>query len=58
MGLCPPINYCELWNAVEKAQYVGKGSVKKQDMFNLFKTIQGIKKGYMHNVGWGENKEK
>jgi hypothetical protein len=27
-------------------------------MFNLFKTIQGIKKGYMHNVGWGETKEK
>ena len=57
MGLCPPLNYCELWNAVEKTKYSSKVGVKKQDMFNLFKTIQGIKKGYMHHVDWGDNKE-
>ena len=27
-------------------------------MFNLFKLIQGIKKGTMNNVGWGSDKEK
>lgn len=58
MGLCPPFNYTQLRICVEQAGYPVKGKIKKMDMYNLFKVVQGIKKGFMNKVNWGEDKQK
>lgn len=53
MGICPPQNYQDVWNAVQQCDYNGNGRISKQEMFMLFKRIQGINMGASYNVGWG-----
>jgi len=53
MGVAPPTNYQDIWNAVMQCDYNGNGRVSKMEMFMLFKRIQGINMGMTFNVGWG-----
>ena len=53
MGIAPPMNYGDVWNAVMQCDYNGNGRVSRQEMFMLFKRIQGINAGMTFNVGWG-----
>lgn len=57
MGMCPPLNYQQLWNAVEQVGYKGSEKISKMDMFNLFKEVQGVKRGKLNNVDWGRSKQ-
>ena len=53
MGIAPPNNYGDVWNAVMQCDYNGNGRVSRQELFMLFKRIQGINAGMTFNVGWG-----
>ena len=53
MGVAPPMNYQDVWNAVMQSDYNGNGRVSRMELFMLFKRIQGISGGMMMNVGWG-----
>ena len=53
MGVAPPMNYQDVWNAVMQCDYNGNGRVSRQELFMLFKRIQGINAGMTFNVGWG-----
>lgn len=53
MGVAPPMNYQDVWNAVMSCDYNGNGRVSRPELFMLFKRIQGINAGMMMNVGWG-----
>ena len=53
MGVAPPNNYQDVWNAVMQCDYNGNGRVSRQELFMLFKRIQGINAGQTFNVGWG-----
>jgi hypothetical protein len=55
MGLCPPQNYQDVWNAVMAGDANMNGRVSKMEMFVLFKRIQGISTGMMMNQGMGMN---
>ena len=55
MGLCPPQNYQDVWNAVLAGDANMNGRVSKMEMFILFKRIQGINAGMMMNQGMGMN---
>ena len=57
MGLCPPQNYQDVWNAVMTSDANMNGRISKMEMFMLFKRIQGINSGmYMNqNMGLGVN---
>ena len=58
MGIAPPMNYQDVWNAVTQSDYNGNGRVSRIEMFMLFKRIQGIQQGQMFNnwnqggMGW------
>ena len=47
MGVCPPMSYGDVWNAVLACDLNGDGRVNRMEMFMLFKRIQGIKAGQM-----------
>ena len=53
MGVAPPMNYQDVWQAVMSCDYNGNGRVNKMELFMLFKRIQGINMGMTFNVGWG-----
>ena len=53
MGVCPPMNYQDVWGAVMSCDYNGNGRVNKMELYMLFKRIQGINSGMTFNVGWG-----
>lgn len=53
MGLCPPQNYQDVWNAVTLADSNNNGRVSKMEIFTLFKRIQGIHGNSMHQQGMG-----
>ena len=53
MGVCPPMNYQDVWSAVMQCDYNGNGRVNRMELFMLFKRIQGINMGMTFNVGWG-----
>ena len=53
MGVAPPNNYQDVWNAVQQCDYNGNGRVSRMELFMLFKRIQGINSGMTFNVGWG-----
>jgi len=55
MGLCPPQNYHDVWNAVMVCDTNMNGRISKMEMFMLFKRIQGISDGMMMNQGMGMN---
>ncbi len=53
MGVCPPMNYQDVWNAAMSSDYNGNGRISRPELFMLFKRIQGINQGMVMNVGWG-----
>lgn len=53
MGVCPPMNYHDIWSAVRTCDVNGDGRISKMEMFMLFKRIQGINAGMMHPMGMG-----
>jgi hypothetical protein len=53
MGLCPPQNYQDVWNAVMSSDSNMNGRVSKMEMFILFKRIQGVNSGMGFNQGMG-----
>lgn len=55
MGLAPPTNYQDVWNAAMQADQNRDGRTSRHEMFVLFKRIQGINSGMMmlpHNYAW------
>ena len=60
MGVCPPMNYNDIWQAVRMCDVNGDGRISRMEMFLLFKRIQGINGGMMQpmmmqgmGMGWG-----
>ena len=60
MGVCPPMNYQDVWNAVMQCDINGDGRISRMEMFLMFKRIQGINAGMMQpmmmpgmGMGWG-----
>ena len=60
MGLCPPMSYQDIWQAVRMCDFNGDGRINRMEMFLLFKKIQGINMGMMQpmmmsgmGMGWG-----
>lgn len=53
MGMAPPNNYQEVFQAAQQCDTNRDGRVSRQEMFMLFKRIQGIQQGQMHwQGGW------
>jgi len=54
MGVAPPMNYQDVWQAVMSCDYSGNGRISKMELFILFKKIQGINMGMgMGGMGMG-----
>ena len=53
MGVCPPMSYQDVWQAVMSCDYSGDGRINRMELFMLFKRIQGINMGMTFNLGWG-----
>ena len=60
MGLCPPMSYQDIWQAIMMCDFNGDGRINRMEMFLLFKKIQGINMGMMQpmmmpgmGMGWG-----
>ena len=51
MGLCPPQNAQDVWNAARACDANNDGRVNRNEMFELFKRIQGINGGIGVGVG-------
>ena len=49
MGMAPPQNQQDVWNAVMQCDQNRDGRISQWEMFNLFKRIQGINSGMMMN---------
>ena len=55
MGIAPPQSYQEVWQAAMSCDNNRDGRTSPQEMFMLFKRIQGINQGQMmapQNFGW------
>jgi len=53
MGLCPPQNAQDIWNAAKACDFNNDGRVSRNEMFDLFKRIQGISGGMGMGMGVG-----
>lgn len=55
MGMAPPNNYQDAWNAVQQCDTNHDGRVSKAEMVMLFKRIQGVNQGGMQGgMGYGQ----
>ena len=54
MGVAPPMNQQDVWRAVMACDVNGDGRINRNEMFLLFKRIQGINSGQtmMPQMGW------
>lgn len=51
MGLCPPQNAQDVWTAAKSCDLNNDGRVNRNEMFDLFKRIQGVSGGIGVGVG-------
>ena len=54
MGMAPPNSYQEVWQAVQQCDQNRDGRVSQQEMYMLFKNIQGVHGGGYGNQGYGQ----